>query len=289
MERRYLVLDRGNTRLKATLYTLSDSQPASVQTLGDTPLLTWLDHVLKCDTLHGVIYAASGHDDDALIAEIEERYGVGVERLSRSTPLPIEVCYDTPQTLGLDRVALACGAVVNGEGIEDRLCIVADAGTALTLDVVYDRAFHGGDIAPGMKMRLDALHERTARLPLVDPHGPLPAWGRDTLTAIRCGVCRGMAAEIAIFAAKVAKTLGRPATIILTGGDAPVLEAPLREALPGMSAQPDADIHHKEKCDGTEVNTSHGIHLRIIPSLTSYGLLACIASVMPMVKKIATD
>ena len=110
------------------------------------------------------------------------------------TPAPVAVLYRTPATLGPDRLAAVVGAVTLQPG---RPLLVVDAGTCVTYELV-DAAgrYVGGNISPGLDMRLSALREHTARLPLVAPMGDIPAMGYDTETAIRAGVVRGIQFEI---------------------------------------------------------------------------------------------
>ena len=69
-----------------------------------------------------------------------------------------------------------------------RRCVIVDAGTALTLDLMSAAPeFRGGNISAGLKMRLRALHIFTGRLPQVEAAGRLPEIGDDTETALRCG------------------------------------------------------------------------------------------------------
>ena len=110
--------------------------------------------------------------------ELQEKLGklqCPVVRFSSSTPLPIEIGYRTPGTLGSDRIAAAVGAWNEAPG---RNLLIIDAGTAITVDFVgNDGKYNGGNIAPGIKMRLRALHEYTSRLPMVDKEGDTPAIG----------------------------------------------------------------------------------------------------------------
>ncbi|RYF49475.1 MAG: type III pantothenate kinase, partial [Cytophagaceae bacterium] len=86
--------------------------------------------------------------------------------LDSQTSVPIRKGYDTPATLGADRVAAAVGAVTL---FPDQACLVLDLGTCLTADLVdQDAVFQGGLISPGLRMRFRAMHEQTARLPLVE-------------------------------------------------------------------------------------------------------------------------
>lgn len=142
-------------------------------------------------------------------------------RLSHETPLPITLGYRTPHTLGRDRIATAVGAWSLSQGKTDVL--IVDAGTAVTYDLVTaDGCFKGGNIAPGLALRFNALHEHTGRLPLVSPDGDLPVMGYDTDTAIRSGVLLGLIGEIKGFI-NIVGCDDRDLSVFLTGGDAPRL------------------------------------------------------------------
>ena len=113
--------------------------------------------------------------------------------LSHTTAVPIRNLYKTPETLGMDRLAAAVGAYMT---VKSDVLII-DMGTAITYDFVDSEGnYRGGNIAPGMQMRLKALHDYTARLPYVDAEGAHPDLGEDTETAIRCGVIDGIRYEI---------------------------------------------------------------------------------------------
>lgn len=99
-----------------------------------------------------------------------------------------------PRGLGADRLAADIAAVRLSEG---RPFLVIDAGTCLTFDVVdAQRSFVGGSISPGIALRLRAMHEHTAALPLIAPEGELPDFGYDTVTALRSGAANGVKYEI---------------------------------------------------------------------------------------------
>lgn len=132
--------------------------------------------------------------------------------VSHDMPLPLSLGYGTPQTLGEDRIAAAVGAwsIYPGE-----TSLVVDMGTAVTYDVVSaDGTFTGGNIAPGVGMRLRALRSFTARLPEVGGYGDTPLFGFDTVTAMRAGAIRGVVAEIAYYRSK----LPEGTRVVLTGG-----------------------------------------------------------------------
>ena len=132
------------------------------------------------------------------------------------TPIPIANLYGTPQTLGTDRLASAIGAWSLRPGSD---LLIIDAGSCLTIDfVAAEGAYLGGNISPGLRMRLQAMHEHTARLPMVDSEGSIPELGYDTETALRAGAVNGIRSEIDgyihRFTAKYPDLL-----VFLTGGD----------------------------------------------------------------------
>lgn len=110
------------------------------------------------------------------------------------TPVPIKNNYASIETLGTDRLAAAVGANYL-QPCHDVLII--DIGTCITFDIVTaDGTYQGGNISLGPTMRLRALHDFTARLPLVERSGEMGEIGKTTETAIRCGVAQGIRYEI---------------------------------------------------------------------------------------------
>ncbi len=110
------------------------------------------------------------------------------------TPLPIANNYGTPQTLGTDRIANAVGvaAIYPGQPV-----LVIDCGTCLKFDFFHPHTgYEGGAISPGLNMRFKALHEYTARLPLIGFRENIPLIGKNTEESILSGVVYGMLAEM---------------------------------------------------------------------------------------------
>lgn len=138
--------------------------------------------------------------------------GLHAQQVCVDMPLPIKIGYKTPTTLGPDRIAAAAGAVslFPGEHL-----LVVDMGTAVTYDYVdADALYVGGNIAPGIGMRLRSLHNFTARLPQVDGYGDIPLFGYDTASAMRSGAVRGVVAEISYYLSQ----LPPQTKVVLTGG-----------------------------------------------------------------------
>lgn len=139
--------------------------------------------------------------------------------LDASTPMPLKIDYRSPETLGADRIAAATGATAIAPG---KTCLVVDMGTAITYDVVTaDGRFIGGNIAPGIFVRLEALQHFTRALPLVETDGDCPRWGYDTETAMRSGAIRGVVGELQYY--RHCLRSESPATVILTGGSSELI------------------------------------------------------------------
>ncbi|MBK9736054.1 MAG: type III pantothenate kinase [Saprospiraceae bacterium] len=141
--------------------------------------------------------------------------------LDHLSPLPIKNLYETPQTLGKDRLAAAVGAFYKFHGAN---CLIIDLGTCITLDFISEKGeFLGGNISPGIRMRLKAMNRYTAKLPLVDIDIPESLFGTNTKNALQNGAVKGAFREIETFINEVS-TKYDVINVILTGGDAHLFE-----------------------------------------------------------------
>lgn len=204
-----LTLDFGNTKLKATLF--SDTGKSEQIIIDRNKAADFLISVKDCTDV-----AVVSHTDAADIPIPFPVYEINSE-----TSVPLNVLYNR-DTLGTDRLAAAVGIADT-----ENSYLIADSGTALTLDMINGLNFLGGNISPGYNMRLVSLHKATSRLPIVDSAGPTPVLGYDTSTAIRSGALRGVAYEILATHNLLMETY--PALqLVITGGDAwriiPILE-----------------------------------------------------------------
>lgn len=186
----------------------------------------WLREQLRGRRFEECLVSATGEVSATLAALLEE-HCARVWHLSCELPLPLAIDYRSPHTLGADRIAAAAGAVTLGIAGEGPV-LIADAGTALTLDVVSaEGRFLGGNISPGVRMRIEALHGHTAHLPAIASEGDTPLIGYSTDTALRAGCVGGVAREIDALADALARD-GAPALTVLTGGDAELIAPLLR-------------------------------------------------------------
>lgn len=131
--------------------------------------------------------------DDEILRFLSDNFDLFIE-LDHRTELPIENLYETPETLGKDRLAAAVGA---NELFPDQNILIIDAGTAITYDLVSEKnQFVGGNISPGLQMRFKALNHFTGKLPLVSYSDEFQPIGKNTTDAIRAGVQNGILFEI---------------------------------------------------------------------------------------------
>lgn len=230
---RALTVDRGNSRVKmrvmeglTSLYAYS----------GESPDIEQAARICDEYGVDTAIYCSVGAIDARFAESLRRLTDDRLLVLTHETPLPVTIDYGSPATLGADRIAALCGARILWP---DTAMLVADAGTCLTLDLL-DAAGHfpGGDIAPGVEMRLKAMHSFTGSLPEVGIAGELPEYGTDTATAMRCGAVRGAADQI-IHAWQEARRLAEARRLVLTGGDADMLLPLLQSEIDHIDCRPD--------------------------------------------------
>ena len=142
-------------------------------------------------------------------------------------PLPLQKNLPEPELIGVDRLCCAAAAY-------DRLgsaCVVADFGTAITVDCVNDDGvFLGGAIMPGLSLSAKCLHTNTAQIPLVDLTEPDWVFGADTRQAVIAGIVRGARGALRALVESYAEKLGSWPVVILTGGDAELICPDLKES-----------------------------------------------------------
>lgn len=210
-----LCIDWGNTNIKAAIFE-DNKMTQSFLLDAQQPI----EHLAKLIDSHKPARAImssvtehSGEMDKYLAGKFP-----GYVKLTGFTHVPINNAYSTPETLGPDRLAMVVGA---HSEYPDKNTLVICLGTCVTYNMMLkSRTFRGGAISPGMHMRLQAMHEFTSKLPLIDIDGDIMLMGYDTETSIRSGAIYGVACEIDGMIAAYEKAY-TDFNVILTGGDAP--------------------------------------------------------------------
>ncbi len=220
-----LCIDQGNSRTKVALFR---EDGTIVKTFIYKSFMS--ADVERLISLYGVtdsIISSVANVSPAVINTLH-RLSKHCILFDHNTPIPLQNNYDTPHTLGQDRLAAAIGA--NYLAPNENLLII-DAGSAITYDYVNaEGEFVGGNIAPGIKMRLMALHQRTRRLPEVEveENQLIPLFGKNTKDAIAAGVIRGVTFEVKGYMRTLAERTDHFCTFI-TGGNAPYILANLQQ------------------------------------------------------------
>lgn len=178
--------------------------------------------------LKGVIISSVVNHSREIIDYLMNLFSTCIE-LNHNTPIPLNNRYQTPDTLGYDRIAAAVGA---NTIYPDENVLVIDTGTAITYDIVTSEgAFIGGNISPGLEIRFRALHKHTNRLPLLErPVEDPPLVGSTTKDAIYSGIINGVLFEMEGFIAAISQKYPR-LKVVLTGGDAKFFEGKLKSSI----------------------------------------------------------
>lgn len=216
-----LVLDLGNTQHKYAIY-----EGTELVRLGAEPSLSAdaVAHLIELYAIERTIVSSVDHYD----AGLEELLSSETQLLqfTHTTPLPIMNLYGTPATLGKDRLAGAVGA---HHAFPGQHVLVIDAGTCIKYDYIDNLgAYHGGAIAPGLFMRFKAMHNFTARLPLIEPENyatvaDVALTGDTTTDSLRSGALNGAVFEVEGAIAAYSR-LYPGLAVVLTGGDAGFFE-----------------------------------------------------------------
>ena len=213
-----LTIDNGNTSVKVAFFIGTELVATNRFMRGDEQVLDRFISTYKPD--NAIMCSTASVPDTQRVANLVEKRCRRLLQLTHETPLPLSLGYDTPETLGRDRIATAvgawCKAHKQGEAAD---VLVIDAGTAITYDLTTaDGRFVGGNIAPGVALRFASLHEHTGRLPLVKACGEMPLVGHDTATAIRSGVLLGVLGEVRNYIAELKREYPH-LKVFITGGD----------------------------------------------------------------------
>ena len=238
-----LAVDVGNTNL--TVGVFAGDRLVRSWRLETDPRRSaeWYARALKCPFRKlpalpdAVVYGSVVPRLDAsLETAIKRAFGVKPVAVTPRSKLGFKLKVRTPNQVGADRVlnALALKALVGGPAI------AIDFGTATTFDCV-DHAgdYVGGAILLGPNSAARALHEFTAKLPLVKVRKPATAIGKDTVSCLEAGLYFGYLGMIReVLARTTAEMGGRPA-VVATGGLAPLFLGDL----PGVRHEPDLTLH----------------------------------------------
>lgn len=218
-----LAIDVGNSSIKTGMF----EGDVLVEQKRFTDTKSLRAYVQEITVAHGII-ATVGKEVTHLQEEVPEVKNFMV--LSHESPVPFENLYETPQTLGLDRVAIAAAAF---HCYPEQPVLAIDFGSCITYDFVNEKGqYLGGAISPGLTLRFKSLHNFTARLPLVEFEAAkdAPLIGKNTEQSMISGVVGGTVAEVREKISQY-KAAYPDCQVIFSGGDAKYFESKIKEGI----------------------------------------------------------
>lgn len=224
----FLAVDIGNSAVKCALFdgeTLIRTFSASAleASTNPAPAEHWLEelapHLDNVDVdqigLVSVVPARTTPVTEAL----DRRTDAPITTLNSNASVPFALGYDTPETLGIDRLAAAAAGWAGYGRDAGRSVVVVDAGTAVNYEVVHrDGTYLGGAIAPGPALVRESLRRGTAQLPEVSLELPDTSIGRSTRSSLQSGIVWGLVDSVRGMTRRVSQDLPDAPVLVLTGG-----------------------------------------------------------------------
>ncbi len=208
-----LTIDIGNTLAKIGVFR--DGTLIDRKIIKDWAEEEILSSLTNQNAQNVILSNVSGFSLEWLITVLDDQYNFFL--LDERTPLPINNLYHTPETLGKDRIAAVVGASTLFPG---KNALVIDAGTCITYEILCANGdYLGGNISPGLSMRLKAMHHFTGKLPLYHLEETTSFTGKNTREAMLNGTIWGAALEMNGFIYSYMQDF-EGLNVLLTGGDA---------------------------------------------------------------------
>ena len=208
-----LTIDVGNTLIKLGVFDFGKLKLKKTCVKKDfLPTLIEISEALPA--IQKCIVSSVANLSEHQLLKLQHLFDILI--LNHETKIPFTNKYETPQTLGIDRIALVSAAAAQYVG---KNVLVIDAGTCITYDFLNSKnEYLGGAISPGISLRYKALHTFTEKLPLLEANNPNLYIGNNTATSIHSGVVNGVLYEIDGYITEYEKNYDN-LTVILTGGD----------------------------------------------------------------------
>ena len=216
-----ILVEIGNTSVKAVREESGHRSPLfKVSTENVVELHRELERLDKNELM---LLSSVRKDITALILDSKIRPTIHAIRYDKLGNITLD--YNSPETLGIDRV-LACAG---GVRLAKSDVVVVDAGTACTVDfMTAGYTFKGGVILPGLRMLRHSMQTLTPELPEVDQSIPSHFPGKSTRDAIRIGLNGGFIHTISRFIEQYINLFDE-VEILVTGGDGHFVQEQLKE------------------------------------------------------------
>lgn len=219
-----LIIDIGNTQVKAAVF--KQDALLKLVVFDKKRILSEVKKILKNFSISSAILSSVAIISQKKLEKLQSF--VPIIFISATTKVPFINNYETPKTLGIDRIGLASAAV---KLFPQKNVLVIDAGTCITYDFITKKSeYLGGAIAPGIKMRYTSLHTFTANLPDLPLNSPKNFIGKTTTECINSGVVNGVFNEIEGVIHQYKEEF-KDLTVVLTGGDTNFLAKQLKSSI----------------------------------------------------------
>lgn len=213
-----LIIDIGNTLVKYALFNNDKLLQLSKKNEVDH---NYIDQIISENCINSVIVSS-------VRKKIDWNVNTKLVVLNHTTKLPITINYETPKTLGNDRIANAVAASVL---YPDKNILIIDAGTCITFDFIdIKKVYQGGRISPGIEMRYKSLYEFTDNLPKITFHSGDYFIGKSTNESIISGVQQGVLSEVKLIISDLKKE-NEDLIVIVTGGDTFFFDKALKNSI----------------------------------------------------------
>lgn len=205
------ILDAGNTQLKLGVFR--DGNLVEVERFEYNNVLKLKEKITRESALKCCISSVVSEEVTNELIEILPFPYV----LNRHSQLPITLNYETPETLGFDRM---CNAVASYFLSNQKQAVSIDIGTCIKFDFIDENGnYQGGSISPGIDLRYKSMNDYTANLPLITDRISTDLIGMNTFNSMRSGVLNGIQAELNQFITLYSEQY-QDLTFFVTGGDA---------------------------------------------------------------------
>lgn len=222
---RILTVDIGNTRIKWGVFEnnqLLEKKVSTAEDLSDTAR-EWSVNFPEIQLAMVCIVGKFSQKSEQILQQYWKLFVV-----TSNFPFPFKISYETPETLGADRLTLAAAAY--GQFPQKNVLII-DAGTCITYDFIDAQSvYQGGAISPGLGLRYQSLNDYTRHLPLLQPAVPEHVTGKSTAGSIHSGIVHGVLNEIDGVVTHY-QLFYKDLTVILTGGNAEFLQDKLKNSI----------------------------------------------------------
>ena len=219
-----LCLDFGNTRWKGAVF--ANAQLKETFVLEENGIMEQLSGLLHSFQPEAAILSSVVNHPPELETLLAQK--TQFHKLSHLTRLPFTIPVGKHETVGADRLAISAAAVWLYPASHN---LAIGLGSCITFNFIdKHHQLLGGSISPGLEMRLRAMHQFTAKLPMVPATWNVPLVGYDTATNLQSGAVLGMAKEIDGIIEAYEERYGN-FNVLLTGGDIPFLEPHLKKRI----------------------------------------------------------